>query len=316
MQVFILVAAGVVFLHPFFSSTAVSQSSDEVDSLLNHVQEWSDWSDEFSNYSVTVDRNKTTDDRVNVRTIQRDGSSYLCIRTETTVGKDRAKFACIQNPDYTADLEVGLNDEWVLKSLAVAGQPNYSLKADDMTAGVDTFANKLVRTGVQIIPVLLKRSGYSLTAVDDTADVTMFTIEFEPGESDMPDSVAMARLHFAKSGLAPPVQLDYDIKDVQRSRIFVDWKKIGEHDVPARELYFFPGFKAPGEDPGEPQIVTEFDYSDFEASFDTSTCYLTHYGLPEPSQVQGSNKYWWILVGSGAVLLIGGFIARQRASAA
>lgn len=324
MRVFTYLVVGTTFIHLSVTTVAYSQARDDGIALRERVQQWNNWSRQFGDSTVTVDTSEMEDGkkRVNVRTIQRNRAGYLCVRVDFSFGHVSEHYINIQNPAYSARLQMGMNDEWVLTGLAVAGEPDYEEQLSKIIGGVDCFATKITEMPAHFLPLVLDQVGYSVSATDEMIDeigaATVYTMQFKPGYLTVPPYYSMIRLHFAKSDLAPAVQIDYRLVNPIRgfSRVFRDWTKAGGggQDVPATDLNYTPELPLPGL---EPYGKALFDYANFDAPFDTATCYLSHYGIPEPAQVGKSGwGWWWILIGVGVALVIVGFVMRQRLAAA
>lgn len=317
MRFFILIVASATFCHSLVASVAKSQTTNDGVMLRERVQKWSDWSKNVvGDYTVAVDTGEVHNGKpiINIRTIQRKANGYRCIRLKYSDGNGLANVAIIQNPAYSGKLQMGLNDEWVLTGLILRSDPDYEKRFKELSiVGADYFHTKIVNSGLKIIPLALEPAGYSLVAVEEKGEATAYTLEFKKGHHTDPPKYSMIRLHFAKSGLAPPVQIDFTFPDRKLSRVSRDWTKVGGKEVPTKNLFYSPEFVSPGMTPSDTET---FDYSNFEAPFDTATCYLSHYGLPEPSGVSPSGRTWWILTGVGVILVILGFVMRQRWSAA
>lgn len=281
------------------------------ESLPGRLDAWRAWSESFDHWTVTIETQLSDEPGVvGRRRIQRDKQLY-CMRLEHKQGQTTDLYLSLANAEYVAELQGGLNGQWALTSLTMVNAPKYDKARDDVVRGTDYFFRDMMTPG-DFVERLLKHETYSVTSVENTVDSIVYNLLFIPRDPK-PDTgwsaLTSMRLHFSSGDVAPPIRIDYSYAETKVSLVFSEWVKAAGKDVAGKIFLYKPQFAGPGI---EPLMTTTITTDEMDVPLDPTTCYLNHYGLPEPAGGTESDMPFWGLIAIGCVIAFGGFLLMRH----
>ncbi len=280
------------------------------DPLPNVVNQWLDWGEELSSWEFEC---STTNSANVVNRTVRSAGNYFVSDVHWEAQKSAHESVRIINPKYAAEIERLDGSEWVIQKLRLAGDSTFQEFCDDMR-GADYFASKILnpggipdafRAGDRAPSLREFRDGENIVIEGTMIFLDNRTRELKPGS---------IRLYFQSHGSRLPVRIDFKSVD-DREVSFCNttgFESAGE-DLPEMCEIWTDGYYSADRAPVD---SNKYKFISVNRAIDTQLCFLSHYGLPEPTGVTNSTSPWVTVVVGMAIVATIWLVYRFRQSQA
>lgn len=230
--------------------------------------------------------------------------------------------ARILNSDYVSTVKKA-DAGWAVSELVLNSEEGYARALMSLN-GTNTFASfGLVRlvgptygtTNTSLAAVLADPANYDVTGLAPDGGQTRLEIAVDPQfQPDDPMRPSKFVVGFNSDHIATLVVVIPEAPGgaYTETYSFDDFHRVGTTELPG-SIVLKSDLVPPDEEPFRETTTIKFDYSQFDAPFDTDRCYLTYYGLPEPDGVRQSTWPWYA-AGAGLVL-VAAWLLRKRKEA-
>jgi hypothetical protein len=195
--------------------------------------------------------------------------------------------------------------------LQLAGESGYPEELDTISlfeSGITRIASGRGKKGEVLLDVLTSEDRSRSVTHSKEGETHVYDVAIAPPAVSDPDFVGFdnVKVSFVQSSFLPE-RLDLTYSNGRAVTFsYSDWVTVEGTQVPQKLEILRTGVETP-------LAVRVLDYRSAVEELDEATCYLTHYGLPEPEGVRSSSAFWGIAV-SGLVLALIVFFGKRRVS--
>lgn len=278
--------------------------------LPNVVIKWLNRGADLSSWEFEC----STTDSVNVvnRTV-RSAGTYFVSDVHWEAQKSAHESVRIINPKYAAEIERLDGSEWVLQKLRLAGDNGYKEFCDDMR-GADYFVSKILNPGG--IPDAF-RAGDRVPSLRESRDGVNIVIEgtiILQNYRTQELTPRPIRLYFQSDASESPVRIDFQSADGREvsfcNKVAID--SAGQY-LPEKCEIWTDGYYSADRNPSSSNT---YRFISVNRAIDTQLCFLSHYGIPEPTGVTHANSPWITFVVAMAIVTTIWLVYRFRQSQA